>query len=142
MDNTQVLKWNNTKSKSQRHNFMLPSPSLRQLIIGSSNCGKTCLLLKLLWNKSWLDYNSLCIYGNSLHQPEYKLLKEAFLTKAMINQILKISCEIVKGILKNLFVSSQKNRINLRQFLPHMIHQTYYLIQKILILRNYFNYFR
>ena len=78
MDNTQVLKWNNTKSKSQRHNFMLPSPSLRQLIIGSSNCGKTCLLLKLLWNKSWLDYNSLCIYGNSLHQPEYKLLKEAF----------------------------------------------------------------
>ena len=57
---------------------MLPSPSLRQLIIGSSNCGKTCLLLKLLLNKSRLDYNSLCIYGNSLNHPEYKLLKNAF----------------------------------------------------------------
>ena len=32
----------------------------------------------LIRNKSWLDYNSLCIYGNSLHQPEYKLLKDAF----------------------------------------------------------------
>ena len=40
MDNAEVSKWNDTKSNSQRHNFMLPSPSLRQLIIGSSNCGK------------------------------------------------------------------------------------------------------
>ena len=78
MDNKQVLKWNNSKRNYPKHHFMLPSPSLRQLIIGSSNCGKTCLLLKLLLNESWLDYNSLYIYGNSLHQPEYKLLKEAF----------------------------------------------------------------
>ena len=72
MDNKQVLKWNNSKRNYPKHHFMLPSPSLRQLIIGSSNCGKTCLLLKLLLNESWLDYNSLYIYGNSLHQPEYK----------------------------------------------------------------------
>ena len=45
MDNTEILKWNQ-KSKSQKHHFFLPSPSLRALIIGSSNCGKTCLLLK------------------------------------------------------------------------------------------------
>ena len=47
MDNTEILKWNQ-RSKSQKHHFFLPSPSLRALIIGSSNCGKTCLLLKLL----------------------------------------------------------------------------------------------
>ena len=58
---------------------MFPSSSLRQLIIGSSNCVETCLLLKLLLNKSWLDYSSLYKYGNSLHQPEYKLLKDALL---------------------------------------------------------------
>ena len=45
MDNKQVLKWNNSKRNYPKHHFMLPSPSLRQLIIGSSNCGKTCLLL-------------------------------------------------------------------------------------------------
>ena len=56
MDNTEILKWNQ-KSKSQKHHFFLPSPSLRALIIGSSNCGKTCLLLKLLLTEKWLDYN-------------------------------------------------------------------------------------
>ena len=48
-----------------KHNFMFPSPSLQRSIIGISNCGKTCSLLKLLLNKSWLDYNSLYTYGNS-----------------------------------------------------------------------------
>ena len=52
MDNTEILKWNQ-KSKSQKHHFFLPSPSLRALIIGSSNCGKTCLLLKLLLTEKW-----------------------------------------------------------------------------------------
>ena len=52
MDNTEILKWNQ-RSKSQKHHFFLPSPSLRALIIGSSNCGKTCLLLKLLLTEKW-----------------------------------------------------------------------------------------
>ena len=77
MDNTETLKWNQ-RSKSQKHHFFLPSPSLRALIIGSNNCGKTCLLLKLLLTEKWLDYNDLYIYSNSLHQTEYKLMKIAF----------------------------------------------------------------
>ena len=52
MDNTEILKWNQ-RSKLQKHHFFLPSPSLRALIIGSSNCGKTCLLLKLLLTEKW-----------------------------------------------------------------------------------------
>ena len=84
-----ILKWNQ-KSKSQKHHFFLPSPSLRALIIGSSNCGKTCLLLKLLLTEKWLDYNDLYIYSNSLHQPEYKLMKSPFV-KVMIREILGIS---------------------------------------------------
>ena len=35
MDNTEILNWNQ-RSKSQKHHFFLPSPSLRALIIGSS----------------------------------------------------------------------------------------------------------
>ena len=78
MDNTEILKWNQ-RSKSQKHHYFLPSPSLRAfIIIGSSNCGKTCLLLKLLLPEKWLDYYDLYIYSNSLHQPEYKLMKNAF----------------------------------------------------------------
>ena len=71
----------------------------------------------------------MCTYGNSLHQPEYKLLKDTFGKGYDKSDILEV-------ISKNLFVSSQENYINLRQFLPHMIHQTYYLIQKILIQRK------
>ena len=89
MDNTEILKWNQ-RSKSQKHHFFLPSPSLRALIIGSSNCGKTCLLLKLLLTEKWLDYNDLYIYSNSLHQPGYKLMKSPFV-KAMIRETLGIS---------------------------------------------------
>ena len=79
MYNTEVLKWNNKKSNSQKHNFMFPSQSLEKFIIGkANNYGKTSLFLKLLLNKSWPDYSSLYIYGNSSYQPEYKLLKVAF----------------------------------------------------------------
>ena len=45
MDNTEILKWNQ-RSKSQKHHFFLPSPSLRALIIGSSNCGENMSALK------------------------------------------------------------------------------------------------
>ena len=75
------------------------------------------------------------MYGNSLHQPEYKLLKEAFCKGYDKTDILNF-LQIIEGISKKLFVSSQENRINLRKFPPHMIHQTYYLIQKISIQRK------
>ena len=97
MDNTEILKWNQ-RSKLQKHHFFLPSPSLRALIIGSSNCGKTCLLLKLLLTEKWLDYNDLYIYSNSLHQPEYKLMKIAFrkgYDKPVINSRMFDSSQII-----------------------------------------------
>ena len=89
---------------------MLPSPSL-QLIIGTSNCGKTRLLLKLSLNKSWFDYNSLCIYGNSLHQPGYKLLKEEFGKGYDKSDNLNFLQYSIVDIEKN-FVNSQENHIN------------------------------
>ena len=102
MDNTEILKWNQ-RSKSQKHHFFLPSPSLRALIIRSSNCGKTCLLLKLLLTEKWLDYNDLYIYSNSLHQPEYKLMKIAFrkgYDKGDIRNFLANSNEDIDKFLK------------------------------------------
>src|SRR6266536_1078845 len=81
--------WNSTKSK--HHSNMFPD-SFRALIIGQSGSGKTALLMRMLLEENVLDYNKLFVFGRSLHQPEYQILKVGFenkLPKAVIIQILK-----------------------------------------------------
>lgn len=117
---THVLKWDDNRNK-QKHHFMLPSPSLRCLIIGSSNCGKTCLLLKLLLSEKWLDYNDLYVYSNSLHQPEYKLMKNAFqkgYSKDEVENFLKNSKGDIEKFMRELPRKSYKPVINLSLFDP------------------------
>ena len=43
---------------------------------GKSGC-KTTLLLNLLLNPGWLDYNKLFVFSKSLFQPEYQVLRKA-----------------------------------------------------------------
>ena len=59
------------------NNPVLPR-SIRGIIIGKSGCGKTTLLLNLLLKLGWLDYDNLYVFGKSLFQPEYRILKKAF----------------------------------------------------------------
>jgi len=70
------LSWNENITK-RSNNPLLPR-SIRGLIVGKSACGKTTLLLNLLLRPGWLDYNNLSIFGKSLFQPEYRILKKAF----------------------------------------------------------------
>ena len=70
------LSWNETTTK--RFNNPLFPRSIRGLIVGKSNCGKTTLLLNLLLRPGWLDYDNLCVFRRSLFQPEYRILKKAF----------------------------------------------------------------
>ena len=77
--------------KSRDNNPFLPS-NIRGLIVGKSNCGKTTLLINLLLQPGWLDYNHLYVFGKSLHQREYKILKKGFesgLSKEQISNIFK-----------------------------------------------------
>ena len=61
---------------SRCNHLFLPQRSIRGLIIGKSDCGKTTLLNNLL-RSGWLDYDRLYVFGKLLHQPIYQLLLSA-----------------------------------------------------------------
>lgn len=82
------LSWNEMQYK--RFNHSLLPKSIRGVIIGKSGCGKTTLLLNLLLNTGWLDYNQLSIFGKSLFQPEYRILKKAFEEKLPKEAIIQL----------------------------------------------------
>ena len=75
------LSWNETTCK--RFNNPLLPKSIRGVIVGKSGCGKTTLLINILIQPDWLDYNQLFVFGKSLFQPEYKIIKKAFEEKLM-----------------------------------------------------------
>jgi len=85
--------WNESKTNERNHP-LLPQ-SLRGLIVGKSGCGKTTLLLKLL-RPGWLDYSKLSVFGKSLIQPEYKILKKGF------------EEQLPKRVIMNLFETQNK----------------------------------
>lgn len=82
------LSWNELTLK--RFNHELLPKSIRGLIIGKSGCGKTTLLLNLLLRPGWLDYNNLKVFGKSLFQPEYRILKTAFEQKLPKEAIMRL----------------------------------------------------
>ena len=67
------------------------------MIISKFGCGKTTLLINLLLRPGWLDYNNINIFGKSLFQPEYHILKKAFedtLPKEVIIRLFENQNEI------------------------------------------------
>ena len=58
--------WNNKNNSRNNH---------------KSGCGKTSSLMQMLLSPGFLDYNQLYIYGKSLHQPEYQILRKCFENK-------------------------------------------------------------
>ena len=87
MNVTNSFAWKSTKTR--QNSALLPN-NIRGLIIGKSNCGKTTLLFNLLLQHGWLDYNHLYVFGNSLHQIEYKIIRKGFeegLSKLQISNI-------------------------------------------------------
>jgi len=70
------LSWN--EHTANKNNHPLLPKRLRGLIVGKSGCGKTMVLLNLLLRPSWLDYSNLSVFGKSLFQPAYKILRKGF----------------------------------------------------------------
>ena len=81
-----------THGCKKRDNNPLPPSNTRGLIIGKSNYGRTTLLLNLLLQPHWLDCNHLYVFGKSLHQQGYQILKRGYgagLSKSQVANIFQ-----------------------------------------------------
>lgn len=65
----------NANSVSKKHGDLLPS-SIRCIITGSSNSGKTNVILNLLKNENGLRFENVYVYSKSLLQPKYEFLRQ------------------------------------------------------------------
>lgn len=62
-----------TSSRKVRHSALLPS-SIRCIICGPSNCGKTNVILTLLLHENGLKFKNVYLYSKTTFQPKYKFL--------------------------------------------------------------------
>lgn len=60
--------------KYHRHSALLPN-SIRCIICGPSNCGKTNVMISLLENQNGLHFENVYVYAKSLYQPKYVYLR-------------------------------------------------------------------
>lgn len=58
----------------RRHGKLLPN-TIRSIICGPSNCGKTNIMLNLLFSDNGLFFENVYVFSKSLGQPKYKLLE-------------------------------------------------------------------
>lgn len=59
----------------QRHGPLLPN-TVRCIIVGPSNCGKTNLVISLLEDANGLRFENVCVFSKSLYQSKYKYLEK------------------------------------------------------------------
>ena len=66
---------NNEQQQPKKHGVLFPD-SMRTLICGPSNCGKSNVMLSLLFDLNGLKFENIYIFSKSLYQPKYVYLKE------------------------------------------------------------------
>lgn len=73
--NIDALASSSNKTKGRKHSELLPN-SIRCIIAGPSNCGKTNLLISMIESKHGLKFENIYIYSKTLEQDKYKYLKK------------------------------------------------------------------
>lgn len=68
-----------TSSTESKHGPLLPN-TVRCIMCGPSNCGKTNVLVNLLLDENGVKFENLYIYSKSLNQPKYALLEKIIRT--------------------------------------------------------------
>lgn len=76
---------NANNEQRKRHSDLLPN-SIRCIICGPSNCGKTQVMITLLESPNGLRFENVYIYSKSLYQPKYVYLQQ------LLKNIDEIGC--------------------------------------------------
>lgn len=63
------------QNKQVKHSALLPD-TIRCIICGPSNCGKTNVMLSLLLHENGLKFKHIYLYSKTAFQPKYLFLKE------------------------------------------------------------------
>ena len=63
-----------TPAAPLKHGPLFPN-SIRSIICGPSNCGKSNLMMSLLYAPNGLKFENVYVYSKSLHQPKYLMLE-------------------------------------------------------------------
>ncbi|KYN10388.1 hypothetical protein ALC57_17481 [Trachymyrmex cornetzi] len=63
--------------EKRKHGEMLPD-TIRAIICGPSNCGKTNVLISLLESPNGVRFENVYVYSKSLRQPKYQYLENLF----------------------------------------------------------------
>jgi len=63
-----------SKKEIRRHGNMLPN-TIRGIICGPSNCGKTNVLISLIESPHGVCFENMYVYSKSLQQPKYQYLE-------------------------------------------------------------------
>ena len=66
------------QTKSRRNNHPSLPNDIRCIIVGLSGSGKTSQLFKMLLKGGIIDYDSILVYGRSIHQDCYEILDNSF----------------------------------------------------------------
>ena len=71
-----IINYDNDKEEFLNKHVLVPLWPFRLLICGSSGCGKTNLLMNLIYN--YLYYNKIYIYAKDLTESKYQTLQDFF----------------------------------------------------------------
>ena len=71
-----IINYDNDKEDFLNKHILAPLWPFRLLICGSSGCGKTNLLMNLIYN--YLYYNKIYIYAKDLTESKYQMLQDFF----------------------------------------------------------------
>jgi len=107
------------ENKEHVHSTRFPI-DFRALIVGTSGCGKTCLLMRLLLEDNLLNYDKLYVFARTLYQPQYQILragmenglpKEDIIKLLNSQQIIKCHETRIEEIAKALRIDNEENDI-------------------------------
>lgn len=75
INNIDDLTVDKVKRADGKHGTLLPD-TVRCIVSGPSNCGKTNVVFNLITNPNGLRFNNIYVFSKSLQQPKYQLLRK------------------------------------------------------------------